>query len=1313
MPEQDLSALSAHEMERRLRVYPQVIELLSTLMRSSPEGIDVAIDQALERMGQFCEAGHVFVLRRQSRNGAEFFERTHGWYAAGAVTPSPWRADLPGALIDPWLQRLASDECVDTPRAELLSDVLQKQGVGSLLLVPMQAEGAFSGILGFMAGQARQVFPSAEVLMLRSVADAIATQLARADNTAEIARTQAVLVEANNRLMSTLRALPDLILELDGDGRYIDVHTADPGQMMAPPDSVIGRTDAEALPPEIAEINRRAMAEVDAKGRSGPHPFWVDTQRGRRRYVMTASRRPPLKPGETPGYVFVSRDVTEEWRLQREAERLSLIARRMTELVLVVDIDNRIEWVNPAFEARTGWRLDEVRGRTPPEVLNAPDTDRAEVARLAVGIAAGQAVRAELLSRTKDGEDFWTDVDIQPLHDENGELTGFVSIETDITARKAHAAALEQLAGEAQAARARLEMAVEALPDAFVYFDAEGRLVLSNARYRSLQSADEPGLPLFPAGREAAQHTEMSQERQMPDGRWLRLIERITPDGGRVGMGIDITAVKEAERRLIDIIHGAEAGTWEWHVPNGTNIINARWAEMVGYTLDELTPMTIEIWRDLVHPADLAAAETKLARVFAKEVNQFEYQLRMRHRAGHWVQVMSRGRVARWSPDGSPEMMAGVHLDITALKRAEARLAQIIDAATAGTWEFDYREGQQQINHHWAEMLGYSFEELAVRPGFGFRELLHPEDLAMLERLHAERTLRDETHFANEIRMRHRDGHWVWILSRGQVVDRDDQGRAIRSAGIHLDISDRKQLEAQLTAERDYLSRLMETSTSGIAALDGQGQIIFANREAERILGLSVADMVGRLHDAPEWQIRTLEGDAADSADLPFSRAMATGETVRDVRLAIAWPDGTRRILSLNAAPVTAEGLEARVVCSINDITEQVAAESALRATAERAEAANQAKSRFLANMSHEIRTPLNGVLGMAQVLEDELTEPRHRHILGVIRESGEMLLGVLNDILDMSKIEAGKLTLEDVVFDPAGLANRIEAMHQPVAAAKGLVFELRLGVGATGLRRGDPGRLSQILHNLVGNAVKFTEVGRVTVEMDAAPGGVLGIVVRDTGIGMTRSQLERVFEDFEQADGTVTRRFGGTGLGMSIVRRLVNLMGGAVEISSEPGAGTVVQLRLPLPYAPGEAPGTVQPAALPSNRSLAGLRVLAADDNVTNRLILKSMLARLEIDVVLVTDGRAAVDAWAPGIFDAYLLDISMPELDGISTLAELRRREADAGQPPVPALAITANALSHQVAEYAQAGFVGHLGKPFRREDLAAALAATRVGA
>ena len=1308
-----------------IQIHALVIDLLGGLVRAPLSQTDAAIHQVLSQLGEYFMMERAYVVRIQLDGEAERVDATHIWQSAESDLGLSQIKDASLSEIVYPLRMLAGDDATtDIPDVDALPQTVPERahllshGVQALLTLPIRAEMRCAGFIAFHSATPRQAFDKSRLELIKTVADAVGNLLARADAEAEIERTRESLSAARNRLQATLDAVPDLILEVDAQGRYRSVHTRDTGQMMLSPDVLLGRTDEELMPPEIVALNRQAMDEARIKGRSGPHPFDIDTPRGRRRYALTVATRAADKPGEAPGYVFISRDITQEWLLQRETERMSLIARHMTNLVIITDTEQRIEWVNPAFTSRTGWALDDVRGKRPQQVSRGQDTDEAAKKRIDRAIAELKPVRDEILNYTRDGEPYWVDVQLYPLRDAEGRHVGYVSIETDITERKRQETELQNLALEANEARARLEMAVEALPDAFAYFDADDRLVLCNQRHRDLHPASYmvPDMA-SPKGEDAVTRQEelvayaLGQDPEfehafartrMASGRWLRVIEHATPDGGRVAMEVDITELKEAERRQADIIHGAQAGTWEWNLLTGSNLVNSRWAEIVGYDLQELGAFEISVWRSLVHPEDLASAEEKLAKVFAKEMDSFEYELRMRHKAGNWVWVLSRGRVARWTADGAPEVMAGVHIDITALKRAEERLEQIIDAASAGTWEYDAISGVQHVNDRWAEMLGYSRAELSQWPDCGFNALTHPSDLALLneQQVHSLRS-GCET-FGNEIRMRHRDGHWVWILSRGRVVQRDSDGNPLRLAGIHIDITERKRLEAQLVIERDYLARLMDTSASGIMALDKEGLIIFANREAERILGRGADDVLGKRCDMPEWEIEALDGGEFEYSGLPFERAITEQQIVRDVRYSIMRSDGTRRALSVNAAPINAEGLAAHVVVSISDITEQAAAENDLRVAAQQAEAANQAKSRFLANMSHEIRTPLNGVLGMVQILEDELSEPVHRRMLGIIRDSGETLLSILNDLLDMSKIEAGKLKLEKVAFAPTEVMSRIEGMHKLIASEKGLGFHLRLGPGTDVLRKGDPNRLSQIMHNLVGNAVKFTETGHVALELTVNRQDQLEIRVQDTGIGMSPEQQSRMFEDFEQADGTVTRRFGGTGLGMSIVRRLVTLMRGKISVDSALGQGTTVHVILPLSRAE-EEPQTTPDA---QHRSLQGMRVLVADDNATNMLILRSMLSSLGVEAVSVSDGRSAVEAWEPGRFDALLLDISMPELDGISALAQIAARAQAAGVAMTPALAISANAMTHQVAEYKAAGFADHIGKPFKRADLEAGL-------
>ncbi|MFN6978801.1 MAG: histidine kinase N-terminal 7TM domain-containing protein, partial [Gemmobacter sp.] len=284
-----------------------------------------------------------------------------------------------------------------------------------------------------------------------------------------------------------------------------------------------------------------------------------------------------------------------------------------------------------------------------------------------------------------------------------------------------------------------------------------------------------------------------------------------------------------------------------------------------------------------------------------------------------------------------------------------------------------------------------------------------------------------------------------------------DRRGAVLGWVIHaFDVTERAGLEAVLAADRDYLATLMDTSISGIIAIDAAGVMVFANAEACRILGRPQADIEGRRFDDPAWGVAGIDGKPFDSGHLPFAQVRALRSAVRDVRFSILWPDGTRRAIAVNAAPTDPGRGPARVVCAIADITERLASEEALRQAAERAEAASRTKSRFVANMSHEIRTPLNGVLGMAEVLERSVTDPEQARMVATIRDSGALLLNVLNDILDMSKIEADRLDLERIPFRPAEIAGRVSGLHVLRAGEKGLDFRIAATGDADRPRLGD-----------------------------------------------------------------------------------------------------------------------------------------------------------------------------------------------------------------------------------------------------------------
>jgi signal transduction histidine kinase/ActR/RegA family two-component response regulator len=360
------------------------------------------------------------------------------------------------------------------------------------------------------------------------------------------------------------------------------------------------------------------------------------------------------------------------------------------------------------------------------------------------------------------------------------------------------------------------------------------------------------------------------------------------------------------------------------------------------------------------------------------------------------------------------------------------------------------------------------------------------------------------------------------------------------------------------------------------------------------------------------------------------------------------------------------------------------------------ANAANVLKTQFLANMSHEIRTPLNGVLAMAEVMAMSDLTPVQRERLDVIRQSGGLLLAVLNDVLDLSKIEAGKLALLVDDFDLEAAMEPAIANHVGAASSKGLAFDISYADDARGWWRGDADRIRQVVGNLLSNAVKFSLQGSVGVRFDVSPmSGALRLTVSDTGVGIPLEKQATLFEKFNQADNSATRRFGGTGLGLAICRELTQMMGGSISVDSREGQGSTFTVELPLER--GVPVDAAAPAPVEETEDDGGaLRLLAAEDNPTNQQVLAAVMGSLGIDIDIVADGQQAVDAWRKGGYDLILMDIQMPVMDGIDAARAIRAAEREESRKRIPIVALTANALSHQVEEYMRAGMDGHVPKP-----------------
>ncbi len=653
-------------------------------------------------------------------------------------------------------------------------------------------------------------------------------------------------------------------------------------------------------------------------------------------------------------------------------------------------------------------------------------------------------------------------------------------------------------------------------------------------------------------------------------------------------------------------------------------------------------------------------------------------------------------------PQGGGSGYVFLSRDITERVRArrelegqKSLLAALFDLSKIGITLMRPADGHLvDVNPAFLRQFGYDRDDLA---SIDLRTLI-PAEFAGTREHAAKQLAATGTYGPFEVGVFAKDGMISPTIISGCVVKDIDGNQLVWS--MLEDITEVRARERRLQAAeleaitaRQRLWTAVESLSDGFILFDSDDRLVMANRSYRELYadsgyvavpGIRFADIVRdcmALGDYP---------DAIGQEEAFFAQRMADHQRCSGV-IEQRLRDG--RIVRIIERRTPDGGIVALhvVVTELHD-----AREKALEAS--------RVKSAFLANMSHEIRNPLTAILGATEVLSGTITGPDDQRLLQSIQRSGETLMVILNDLLDMSKIEAGKMSLERHVFALDMMLDPIESLYKLKAGDRGIGFRVATDGQLSRPRIGDSHRIAQILHNLLSNAVKFTEKGEVELRVSAPPSGLLTLVVRDTGIGMDEKVQARIFQPFEQAAEATARQYGGTGLGMSIIRRLVDLMAGSITLTSAPNKGTTVTVTLPVPVAT-DTPRAKAPAR-PANNRLDGLRVLVTDDSDINRTILEAFLTGLGADVVLADRGESAIAAWAPGRFDVVCLDISMPGLDGVETLARLRGMAAEAGVDMPYAIAITGNALPSETVRYMAAGFAAHLPKPFRRDQLAATI-------
>ncbi len=536
-------------------------------------------------------------------------------------------------------------------------------------------------------------------------------------------------------------------------------------------------------------------------------------------------------------------------------------------------------------------------------------------------------------------------------------------------------------------------------------------------------------------------------------------------------------------------------------------------------------------------------------------------------------------------------------------------------------------------------------------------------------------------------------------------ISRVDGAGGVELTAIMRDITERVKAERTLAATVSMLRETVEHMPVGVLVVDAQLNILAFNERLEAIVGLppgllAVGDPMEKYYRFNAGRGEYGAGDIEQHVERRLGLARRAEAHCFERQRA----DGST--LEIRGAPVPGGGF----VTVYTDVTARHEEARRLTAAREHAESAARAKSEFLATMSHEVRTPMNGVLGLADLLLDTELSADQRDYVETIQRSGQALLEILNDILDLSKIEAGKLELESIAFDPLQTMNDVLALSGPRAAAKGLLLD---AVAAPDLPRdliGDPGRLRQVVGNLLGNSIKFTDSGQVQVRADVAEVDgddvLLRYTVSDTGIGMTAEQRARLFLPFSQADASTTRRFGGTGLGLAICRRLVEMMGGAITVQSEPGKGSSFSFTVRCQRAGAGTSRALISDAHAARRFIG--RVLVVEDNVVNRKVARATLKGFGIEVLEAENGSLALDLVGREKIDLILMDMHMPVMDGLTATRWIRGAEAAgelAGRRPI--VAMTANVLREAVDACRESGMDDFLPKPFARGQLVDMLA------
>jgi PAS domain S-box-containing protein len=1039
---------------------------------------------------------------------------------------------------------------------------------------------------------------------------------------------------------------------------------------------------------------------------------------------------------------------------RREAQRALAVAASIVESsgdgILGAGTDGTIVSWNRAAEALFGYSSEEIIGQNAS--ILAPPRRRGKVSRIfQANRILRSAIPLETTGYRKDGSPVSVSISVSPMRNPAGELVGSSAIFRDIGPRL-HAERRLRESDE------RFREIFEHAPFGMSVASLDGRFIKANEAlcrmlgYSVTELADLTWMQLTHPDDMQISRSRRDQLQSAPDACPEMEKRYIHRDGTVVWVRIKLSSVLDSagktvhylnhvediteRKRAAAVLHESEdrfrvmadscpTMMWVTDSRGGAQFINRAYREFSGTTLEQVEQGN---WRLLLHPDD-TAGYVGAFEASVRDHSPFRHEARVRRANGEW-RLLGSYAEPRFSPDGVFLGHVGLSSDITERKLAEKALQDArefaqstIDAlyshvcvlnetgtiiAVNQAWK-DFAEANPKTDSDgmWSGIpaskcgIGANYLEVcdaAVGPDSVEATAVAAGIRAVLEGGREHYSVEYPCHGANERR---------WFISR---VTRFLTNQLPRILIEHINISERKKTEDALQISEEKFRQLAENIREVFWIMSPSGdEMIYVSPAYEQVWGRTCES----LYRNPVSWTESIHPDDSEQAHLLFARQLEGESVTSEYRIRTA--EGQEKWIRDRAFPIRDRGGKlVRIVGIAEDVTERRRHDAELILALEGADAANRAKSRFLANMSHEIRTPMNGVIGMNQLLLETKLTAEQRQYATVAQNSGRTLLALIDDILDLSKIEARKVVLERVNFNPRQIVEDVTQLLRMQGDAKGIRLISRVSEEIPQVVRGDAHRLRQVLTNLASNAIKFTAKGEVSLVASLEGRGdgttTVRFSVTDTGIGLRADQITALFSPFTQADASTTRKYGGTGLGLAICKQLAELMGGTINVESREGQGStfwftaVFELALPTRGQPASERVEVRAdAGDRTNRSVFEARILVAEDNPTNREVVLAQLHKLGYSATAVNNGAEAVEAIQHARYDLVLMDCEMPVMDGF----EATRRIRASNQPDIPIVAVTANAMRDDRSNCLSRGMTDYLSKPMELEPLAEVLA------